>query len=178
MNNYKNIECFFVSNDANDIEVKDKSLTIDIVLAVLGAVLIVVSLMPFITNKYVSMILTVTGIVLSVFGLLKLWVDSSRQKHVFIHIPSGEVLKRYSIFVDRHDMQVVQNCISSENYAALSNVKKQPTSGHYVDVMGTPKGNYFAIQMLDYVPHQYVPVSDVVVLTSQGAEVMCGLIKK
>lgn len=178
MENYRDIEMYLSDNDDKNIEIRKKSLIPSFVVMLIGILLVVIPATPLPLHHYLSMTMVVAGIILLVYGVLKFWIDSTRRKNVFVYIPDNKVMRRHSVYVDAADMQKVQQCIHKHNYAELSSVKKQMTSGHYIDVLGTADGRYFLIQMMDYIPHQFEAVSPVTVLTNKSAEVMAELIRK
>ncbi len=178
MENYKDINTYLEDNGNQNIEVKSKSIACALVIIIVSALLVIVAATPVIANQVLSMSLIVLGAIAIIYGILKLWSDKTRNKQVFIYQPTNEKMKRMSVYVDSNDMLKVQNCIAKNNYAELSNVKKLMTSGHYIDILGTGSGKCYVLQMLDYVPHQFEPVSEVAVLIDENALIIDNLIKK
>lgn len=178
MENYIEIDTYLGNMENQVIEVKSKSIVGALIIIILSCLLVVVASTPVITNQVASMSLIVIGIITLIYGILKLWSDRTRNKQVFVYQPTNEKMKRISIYVDSKDMLRVQNCIAKQNFAELMQVKKLMTSGHYIDILGTDSGKCYVMQMLDYVPHQFEPVSEVVVLTDENAEVIDHLVKK
>lgn len=178
MEKYTDIKSYISENCASDIEIKSKKIVFSLLIIIVSLAVIVISSTSVISDPNISMILIVLAIVGLVYGILRLWGDRTRHKNVFVYLPTGEVMKRYSLYVDSNDMQRVQQCIARGRYEEMTKITKLATSGHYVDVIGTPSGKCYLMQVMDYVPHQFEPVSPVAILTEQSAEIMNGLIRK
>lgn len=178
MENFSSIDTYLLNNEDKNVEIKKKSLIPSIVLMVIGLLVILVSAIPAVFSHYTCMFMVIVGVIIMIIAVLKFWVDSTRHKNVYVYVPDNQEMRRYSIYLDSSDMAKVKDCIAKNSFGDLAKVKKQMTSGHYIDVLGAKTGNYYLIQMMDYVPHQFEAVSPVAVLTEQRAEIMGELIRK
>lgn len=178
MENYKNIESYLLDNEDKNVEIRKKSLIPSVVLMIIALVLIIIPATPIKFGHYACLLMVILGVIVLIFAVLKFWGDSTRHKNVYVYVPDNQMMKHYSVYVDSADMAKVNSCIAKLSFGDLASVKKRMTSGHYIDVLGTPAGNYYLIQMMDYVPHQFEAVSPVAVLTGQSAEIMSKLIRE
>ena len=142
-----------------------------LVLLVVGIVLIVLGVL--IDSEITTPLAVVIGFVAATVGVVFLL----RKSVNYIYKPTGKRLKRYKIYLNPSDAKKVVSCINSNTFSGMKGMKKAMDSGHLIEARGTDDGEIFLLQLLEYIPHDFVPSSPVVVLHGEDAKSVLEFVK-
>jgi hypothetical protein len=140
-----------------------------IIIAILGITVV--------HSESLSPLLAVAGGATAITGVIYLLMKTGKNAGDYIYESTGKKLKKYNVYIDAHDAKKVISCISNNNFNGLKGIKKTVDSGFLLEMRGTDDGLIFLFQLLEYIPHSFVPSSPVIVLRGEDAKSMLELVK-
>lgn len=100
------------------------------------------------------------GMIITVVGVIKLCLPSSR----IIYTETGEPLKKFDIYYDsEYDgamLKDIQNC----TFDSLKKMAQSHGSKKLATVYATPSGKFRIAQIFNFVPYEYKPFSEPIVI--------------
>ena len=91
--------------------------------------------------------------------------------------PTKQRLKKYKIYLDSTDAQKIISCVNSNDFSRIKGMKRVASSGKLLEARGTDDGSIFLIQLSEYIPHNFVFSTPVVILRGNDAKLMLELVK-
>lgn len=82
----------------------------------------------------------------------------------YVHTATQAKLKKNYLYLNAEGKRVVQEAISNRNFAKIEKAPKVMTAGCRLEVWIATDNSACVMQLQEYVPHHYVPCSDVVVV--------------
>jgi hypothetical protein len=167
-----------IKNMQNEKIIPVKSNTvIGYILLTIGLLLFILGIIGLIEVKSINTTIIIIGLVLLCYAIFKIIKTKKSIYSHYIYEPTGKKLKKFSIYLDLADMNKLEKCIESKNYSDFKNIKKEMNSPHLLVLMGTDDGAIFLIQPSEYIPYNYHPTSDVIVLYDKDAKIMLDFVK-
>lgn len=155
---------------------------------ILSLLLMLVGLAALISSNQVgkdastlSVFLMFSGVLLIILGVSYLvW----RSKET-IYTPTGSVMKKKSFFFDLKHLDDLKNCILFRTFPLKINAHSEPNGNIRLDVVFSADKKFAAVQLFQFVPYAYNPVSlvhyyaddDVTALASFLAQSGCKVYK-
>lgn len=125
-------------------------------------------------SSTVSMALMVFGTGLILFGIFRFFWKSKE----VVYVPTGSVAKERSIFFDLKHLDQLANLINTGNFSVDSDVKSAASGNIRMDVILTADKKFAAVQLFQFVPYSYQPVTTVQYFTGDRAEAVAAFLSK
>ena len=104
----------------------------------------------------VSMLLMLFGTVLVLYGVYRIFWRSRE----LVYLPTGSIVREYNLFFDLQYLNTITDML---NNGQLSNValKNQSSGNIRLDIMLARDHKFAAVQLFQFVPYCYTPVTQV-----------------
>lgn len=149
---------------------RKKSFVIPAILLVVGAAVAVWSLQSpgLAENKSLSSALMLIGGLVALYGLIRLLVGISAR--VPYYAPTGERLRSKKIFFELSERAALLAAFQAGDLDRIMKLARTNSSNVLLVCYTTPSGSCILAQVQEYVPHEFVPVTDVATFTHEGAK--------
>jgi hypothetical protein len=147
-----------------------------LVLLIAGIIFVILGIL-FVSGEGLKTLTITSGIIIAFVGFVYVLKNTGVNSAYYIYEPTGKKLKKYKASLEESDAKKMLSCINSNNFVAVKYMKKAINSGYLIEARGTDDGKIFLFQLLEYVPHDFVPSSPVVVLHGKDAEMMLKFVK-
>ena len=106
--------------------------------------------------------------------------DEGIRKKLFgyVYEPSGSRLAFYEVYFGQNDMQKVKSCLESRDFAKLNGMRKNEMGSHRLQCYASNKNDVSLVQLSEFVPHEFVDITDVVLLKGKEAASFNEFLKK
>ena len=118
-------------------------------------------------SSTVSMALMVFGTGLFLLGIFRLFWKSKE----VVYVPTGSIAKERSIFFDLKHMDKLTDLVNSGSFSADSKIKSE-------DVILSADNKFAAVQLFQFVPYTYQPVTAVHYFTNDAAAAVAAFLTK
>ena len=95
--------------------------------------------------------------ILVIIGLKGIFIP----KRILKYAKTGEVLKKKELFFNIDQKGYVCDCIKNGNVDELFAIQQGDTGRIKVTLYSTPSHNYSVMQIFEYIPYEYVSISEV-----------------
>ena len=113
-----------------------------------------------------SMALMVLGTGLFLIGIFRLFWKSKE----VVYLPTKSVAKEHSVFFDLKHMDALKNLVNSGSFSADSNIR--------MDVILSADKKFAAVQLFQFVPYTYQPITSVQYFTNEKASAIVAFLSK
>lgn len=145
------------------------------VVMVLSGVLLFISIFEMHEKSpTISMSLMVMGTALILWGVFRLFWKSKEM----VYQPTGSVTKGQSLFFDLKHLPRLTNILENGQFGAESVVKSDMSGNVRLDAMLSQDHRFAAVQLLQFVPYSYVPVTSVRYFTDSEAAAVSAFLTK
>lgn len=117
-----------------------------------------------------KMTLLSLGAILAVAGLIWLAVCCGKDAGKVIYLPTGACMKSYKRYLDANDVMTCRSAVETGDLSSLENVRFTTSSNAQIHVMISKDDACALVQVLEYVPHDFMPSTRVWELS--GADVV------
>lgn len=121
-----------------------------------------------------SMALLVAGTALTLFGVFRLFWKSKE----IVYLPTGSVTKERSIYFDLKHLGKLTEMLEHKLINAESEIKSNASGNVRMDVMLSQDSKFAAVQLFQFVPYTYVPVTSVCYFTGDDATAVSTFLAK
>ncbi|ADV43097.1 hypothetical protein [Bacteroides helcogenes] len=122
----------------------------------------------------VSMTLMVVGTALILFGVFRLFWRSKE----IVYLPTGSVAKERSIYFDLKHMDRLTEMLEHKQLDGESDIKSDTSGNVRMDVMLSLDNKFAAVQLFQFVPYTYTPVTSVCYFTGGDAAAVSAFLLK
>ena len=112
-----------------------------------------------------SMALMVLGTGLFLIGIFRLFWKSKE----VVYLPTKSVAKEHSVFFDLKHMDALKNLVNSGSFSADSKIKSEASGNIRMDVILSADKKFAAVQLFQFVPYTYQPITSVQYFTNEKA---------
>lgn len=105
----------------------------------------------------VSMLLMVAGTALVLFGVYSLFWRSREM----VYLPTGSVTKEYSLFFDLKHLNALTEALNNNRLGGDIDIRSSASGNVRLDVMLSRDGKFAAVQLFQFVPYVYTPITEV-----------------
>lgn len=109
--------------------------------------------------------LMAAGALLSLYAIRKGFSHSME----IVYTPTGSKTEEHSLFFDLKYMDELKNCTLSGDFRAISEVKSEKSGNLRMDVILSQDRKFAAVQLLQFIPYAYQPVTPVKYFTNEEA---------
>ncbi|WP_294474310.1 hypothetical protein [uncultured Bacteroides sp.] len=125
-------------------------------------------------SSTVSMALMVLGTGLFLMGIFRLFWKSKE----VVYMPTGSVAKERSLFFDLKHMDTLTDLVNSGSFSANSGLKSEVSGNLRMDVILSEDKNFAAVQLFQFVPYTYQPITSVQYFTNEQASSVAAFLAK
>ena len=125
-------------------------------------------------SSTVSMALMVLGTGLFLMGIFRLFWKSKE----VIYLPTKSVAKEHSIFFDLKHMGKLKEMIEKGQLSIEEGVKSEGSGNVRLDVILSQDNKFAAVQLFQFVPYTYTPVTSVHYYTGNDAATISAFLAK
>ncbi|WP_294627991.1 hypothetical protein [uncultured Bacteroides sp.] len=144
------------------------------VMLLLGALAIASTFKLDDKSSSIGMGLMVLGTALLLSGVFRLFWKSKET----VYLPTGSVTKDQSLFFDLKHMEALANMINSDSFSAASAIKSESSGNIRMDVILSEDKKFAAVQLFQFVPYNYQPITSVHYFTGDGASAVVAFLAK
>ena len=116
-------------------------------------------------SSTVSMALMVFGTGLFLVGIFRLFWKSKE----VVYLPTGSIAKERSVFFDLKHMDKLVDIVNSGSFSANSDIKSETSGNIRMDVILSEDKKFAAVQLFQFVPYTYQPITSVHYFTNEDA---------
>ena len=164
MEDFEKIENKINNLSEYDIVLKKKSPIAAVGLTVIGVALAVFGSTKLIGNDILEMTVLSIGVIIAVYGLIKLVLVCQKDAVDYMYAPTQKKLKPHKIYINASDRLKIDKCMESNDFSEMKTMSKETTSNNMLHIFATEDGGIAVLQLLEYVPHFFQPASAVVVV--------------
>lgn len=164
MEDFEKIENKINNLSEYDIVLKKKSPIAAVGLTVIGVALAVFGSTKLIGNDILEMTVLSIGVIIAVYGLIKLVLVCQKDAVDYMYAPTQKKLKPHKIYINANDRLKIDKCIESNDFSEMKTMSKETSSNNMLHIFATEDGGIAVLQLLEYVPHFFEPASPVVVV--------------
>lgn len=125
-------------------------------------------------SSAISMGLLVAGVALILFGIFRLFWRSKE----IVYLPTGSVTKESSIFFDLKYLNRLTDMIEHKQLSNETDIKSDASGNVRMDVMISQDNKFAAVQLFQFVPYTYNPVTSISYFTGNEAAAISALLLK
>lgn len=125
-------------------------------------------------SSTISMGLMVLGTALFLVGVFRIFWKSKE----VVYLPTGSVAKEQSVFFDLKNLDKLSGMVKSGSFATDSAIKGEPSGNIRMDVILSEDTKFAAVQLFQFVPYTYNPVTSVCYFTNGEATALAAFLKK
>lgn len=125
-------------------------------------------------SSTVSMALMVFGTGLFLVGIFRLFWKSKE----VVYVPTGSTTKECTLFFDLKHMDTLMNLVNSGSFSAKSDVKSDVSGNIRMDVILSEDKKFAAVQLFQFVPYNYQPITGVQYFTNDQASSVAAFLAK
>ncbi len=125
-------------------------------------------------SSSISMLLMVAGTALVLFGIFRLFWRSKE----IVYLPTGSITKEHSIFFDLKYLGKLTDMLEHKQLNGETEIKSESSGNVRMDVMVSQDNKFAAIQLFQFVPYTYTPVTSVCYFTGNEAAAITAFLLK
>ena len=125
-------------------------------------------------SSTISMGLMVLGTALFLLGVFRLFWKSKE----VVYLPTGSVAKEQSVFFDLKNLDKLSGMVKSGSFATDTAMKGEASGNIRMDVILSEDTKFAAVQLFQFVPYTYNPVTSVCYFTNGEASALAAFLKK
>ncbi|RGN34178.1 hypothetical protein [Bacteroides oleiciplenus] len=125
-------------------------------------------------SSTLSMLLMVLGTAFFLLGIFRLFWKSKE----VVYLPTGSITKERSIFFDLKHMGKLKEMIEKGHLAVEDGVKSEGSGNVRMDIILSQDNKFAAVQLFQFVPYTYTPVTSVHYYTGNDAATVSAFLSK
>ena len=95
-----------------------------------------------------------------------------------VYLPTKSVAKEHSVFFDLKHMDALKNLVNSGSFSADSKIKSEASGNIRMDVILSADKKFAAVQLFQFVPYTYQPITSVQYFTNEKASAIVAFLSK
>lgn len=147
----------------------------------ISSVMLLIGILAFVSifelddkSSTVSMALMVLGTGLFLMGIFRLFWKSKE----VIYLPTKSVAKEHSVFFDLKHVDTLMNFVNSGSFSTDLKIKSEASGNIRMDVMLSADKKFAAVQLFQFVPYTYQPITPVQYFTNEEASAVVAFLSK
>ena len=147
---------------------------------VLSCILLLLGILSFVStfeledkSSTISMSLMVLGTGLFMVGIFRIFWKSQS----IIYLPTGSVAKEKTIFFDLKYLDKLKEAVDSSTFA-VKDIKGETSGNLRMDVILSEDNKFAAVQLFQFIPYTYQPVTTVHYYTDADASAVASFVAK
>lgn len=146
-----------------------------------SSVMLLVGVLSFVStfeledkSSTISMALMVLGTGLFLLGIFRLFWKSKE----VVYLPTGSITKERSVFFDLKNMDNLTTLVNSGSFSANTELRSETTGNIRMDVILSEDNQFAAVQLFQFVPYTYQPITSVRYFTNEKASAVAAFLAK
>ena len=107
-------------------------------------------------DSSLNMVFLIVGIALLIFAIYRFFCKSSE----VVYRPTESVVRSGSLFVDSAELQRINQLVKKEDFTKLSSISCKDGGNGRIDYLVSKDGRFVAIQLFQFVPYTFEPISE------------------
>ena len=147
---------------------------------IISCVLLLIGVLSFVATleledrtSTISMILMVFGTGLFLIGLFRMFWRSKS----IVYLPTGSIAKEHSIFFDSKYLDKLTDTVNSATFTE-NEIKSESSGNLRMDVILSEDGKFAAVQLFQFIPYTYQPVTKIHYFTNEKASALASFIAR
>ena len=133
-----------------------KQLLVSSLIALVGIVAIVLMMVMDESDSTLSMALLTIGIILLLFAFYRFFTKS----HETVYKPTGSVVRSGSLYMDSAELQRIRQMMEKNDFSNSTRILFKDGGNGRLDYLMSRDGQFVAVQLFQFVPYTYEPVSE------------------
>ena len=125
------------------------------VIALVGVSAIVLSLLLDESASTLCMILLTLGVIFLLFAIYRFFTKS----HATVYQPTGSMVRSGSLYMDSAELQRVRQMVEKNDFSDFARITCKDGGNGRLDYLVSNDGRFVAVQLFQFVPYTYEPVS-------------------
>lgn len=121
-----------------------------------GVAALVFSSVLDMANDTLKMILLTAGIFLLLVALYRLFWQS----YDMVYLPTGSVIRSGSLYMDSAELQRIRQMVEQNDFSGLTCINCKDGGNGRLDYLQSKDGRFVAVQLFQFVPYSYEPISE------------------
>jgi hypothetical protein len=142
------------------------NLSVAIVLIIAGVATFAGTFLLERPSSAAGMMMMVVGLFLVIYGCVR----AVRHTHSVVYLPTQSELKKRSLYFDLGELKNLTELVDKHNFAATVNLRDNGSGNVRMDVLLSRCNGFAAVQLFQFVPYNYTPVSDIAYFAGDEAE--------
>ncbi len=147
----------------------------------ISSVMLLIGILAFVSifelddkSSTASMALMVLGTGLFLMGIFRLFWKSKE----VIYLPTKSVAKEHSVFFDLKHVDTLMDFVNSGSFSTDLKIKSEASGNIRMDVMLSADKKFAAVQLFQFVPYTYQPITPVQYFTNEEASAVVVFLSK
>lgn len=139
---------------------------------ILSSIMLLLGVLAFVSileidneSSALSMATMVLGTALCLTGIFRLFWKSKE----VVYAPTGSVAKERTVFFDLKHKDALKDIITSGSFAGSSDIRGEASGNLRMDVIFSKDKKFAAVQLFQFVPYTYQPITSVRYFTNESA---------
>ena len=154
-----------------DKHISVKQILISTLIALCGAIGVVLSFVLENSDSTLGMALLSVGIILILFALYRFFTKS----HEVVYKPTGSEVRSGTLYMDMTELQSLKEMMVKNEFPASSRLAFKQGGNGRLDYLASKDGRFVAAQLLQFVPYTYEAVSGIFYYTDDDAVAVSSL---
>lgn len=148
---------------------------------IVSCIMLLIGILAFVStfemedhSSTISMGLMVLGTTFFLIGVFRLFWKSKE----IVYLPTGSVAREQSVFFDLKYMDKLSNMVKNGEFADLTEIKGGTSGNLRLDIVLSEDAKFAAVQLFQFVPYTYNPVTSVCYYTNGEASSIAAFVLK
>lgn len=142
------------------------------ILFIAGVALLAISYLDGRGYSPLNIVLMAAGGILILFAMKRAFSNSKE----VVYTPTGSRTEERSLFFDLKYQNDLKNCILTGDFPAATDLRSEMSGNIRMDVILSRDKTFAAVQLLQFVPYAYQPVTQVQYFTQEEAVALCSFV--
>jgi len=136
---------------------KTTGLVVSSLLVLIGLAALIISNRIEEQASSLTMVFMLSGTILVIWGIMRL-VWSSKE---VVYAPTGSIAKEKSLFFDLKHLDNLKGCVTTGQFLSHDEMRSEESGNIRMDVIVSEDNKFAAVQLFQFVPYAYNPVTSV-----------------
>lgn len=132
-----------------------KQILVSAFIALFGALGIVLSIVLDQSHSTLCMVFLTLGVILMLFALYRLFTKSKET----VYKPTGSEVRSDTLYMDSVELQSLKQMMVKNEFSSSASLAFKEGGSGRMDYMASKDGRFVAIQLFQFVPYTYEPVT-------------------
>lgn len=165
MNTHETDATLFASSYPNiESRISVPGILLSVVILLAGIALFLLVCLSDLHTSTLSMALMVAGTALALWAVFRLFWKVNKR----IYTPTGSVVEERTLYFGQDDLNRLVDCFENRCWERAQEARATVHGCVRMDILASKDGQFAAVQLFQYVPHTYTPVTSI--CTYEGSD--------